>query len=100
AEAWMIERFKESGGLSAILPAMMNSVIALKCLGYPEDHPLVVEGIRELDLLEIYDEASASIRVQPCVSPVWDTCISVYALGQTGLHGNHAAMQRGASWLL
>src|SRR5579862_3793833 len=100
AETWMIERFKESGGLSAILPAMMNSVIALKCLGYAEDHPLVVEGIRELDLLEIYDAKTDSIRVQPCVSPVWDTCISVYALGQTGLSPDHPAMTRGASWLL
>ena len=36
---------------------MMNSVIALKCLGYPEDHALMKDGIHELDLLEIYDEA-------------------------------------------
>jgi squalene-hopene/tetraprenyl-beta-curcumene cyclase len=100
AEQWMIERFKESGGLSAILPAMMNSMIALKCLGYAEDHPLVKEGIHELDLLEIYDENDDTIRVQPCVSPVWDTCISVYALGQTGLDRNHPAMKQGASWLL
>ena len=100
AEEWMIERFPKSGGLSAILPAMMNSVIALKCLGYPEDHPLLKEGIRELDMLEIYDEKTDSIRVQPCVSPVWDTCISVYAMGQTGLSPDHPAMQRGASWLL
>ena len=28
---------------------MMNSMIALKCLGYAEDHPLVKEGIAELD---------------------------------------------------
>ncbi len=100
AEEWMIERFPMSGGLSAILPAMMNSVIALKCLGYPEDHELVKKGIHELDLLEIYDAETDSIRVQPCVSPVWDTCISVYALGQTGLSPDHPAMMKGASWLL
>jgi squalene-hopene/tetraprenyl-beta-curcumene cyclase len=100
AEKWMIERFPHSGGLSAILPAMMNSMIALKCLGYSEDHPLVKDGIRELDLLEIYDPEDDSIRVQPCVSPVWDTCISVYALGQTGLDPKHPAMEKGASWLL
>ncbi len=100
AEEWMLERFPMSGGLSAILPAMMNSVIALKCLGYAEDHPLVKEGIRELDALEIYDEKTDSIRVQPCVSPVWDTCISVYAMGQTGIDRHHPAMKKGASWLL
>lgn len=100
AEEWMIERFPMSGGLSAILPAMMNSVIALKCLGYAEDHELVKNGIKELDLLEIYDEKTDSIRVQPCVSPVWDSCISVYALGQAGLAPDHPAMQKGAAWLL
>ena len=100
AEKWMIERFKESGGLGAILPAMMNSVIALKCLGYKEDHELVKDGIHELDLLEIFDEQAGTIRVQPCVSPVWDSCISVYALGQTGLDPAHPKMKQGASWLL
>ena len=43
AEKWIVERLPKSGGLAAILPAMMNSVIALKCLGYAEDHPLVQE---------------------------------------------------------
>jgi squalene-hopene/tetraprenyl-beta-curcumene cyclase len=100
AEDWMIERFPRSGGLSAILPAMMNSVIALRCLGYPEDHTLVKEGIHELDLLEIYDEKEDTIRVQPCFSPVWDSAISLYALGQAGLRPDHLAMRRGASWLL
>src|SRR5579862_4138135 len=100
AEKWMIERFPHSGGLSAILPAMMNSMIALKCLGYAEDHPLVKDGIHELDLLEIHNPEDDSIRVQPCVSPVWDSCISVYALGQTGIDPKHPAMQKGSSWLL
>ena len=79
AEKWIIERFPKSGGLSAILPAMMNSMIALKALGYKEDHPHMQYGIHELDMLEI-ERDRERIEVQPCVSPVWDTCISVYAL--------------------
>src|SRR4029078_7131747 len=67
---------------------------------YAEDHELVKNGIRELDLLEIYDEKTDAIRVQPCVSPVWDSCISVYALGQAGLPPDHPTMQKGAAWLL
>jgi squalene-hopene/tetraprenyl-beta-curcumene cyclase len=99
AEKWLIERFAYSGGLAAILPAMMNSVIALKCLGYSEDHPLVKEGIHELEMLEI-ERDSERIEVQPCVSAVWDSCIAVYALGQTGLSPEHPAMKHGAAWLL
>ena len=83
AEQWMIERFEHSGGLGAILPAMMNSVLALKILGHKEDEPLLKEGIRHLDELEVPAE-DGSIRIQPCHSPVWDTAISTYALTQCG----------------
>ncbi|HEY3324533.1 MAG TPA: terpene cyclase/mutase family protein [Planctomycetota bacterium] len=99
AEKWLIDRFPKSGGLSAILPAMMNSMLALKCLGYPEDHPHLKYGIGELDALEIERDAG-HIEVQPCFSPVWDSCIAVYALGQTGLSPEDPAMQQGAAWLL
>ena len=36
-EKWMLERFEGSDGLAAIFPAMLNSVIALKALGYKND---------------------------------------------------------------
>ena len=39
-EEWMLERFEGSNGLAAIFPAMLNSLIAMKALGYPDDHPL------------------------------------------------------------
>lgn len=100
AEKWMTERFEASGGLGAILPAMMNSVLALRCLGYPEDHPLIVEGIRELDDLEIYEPEDDSIRIQPCHSPVWDTCIATYALATAGLDHTHEAIQKSLAWML
>jgi squalene-hopene/tetraprenyl-beta-curcumene cyclase len=34
AEKWMLERFEMSDGLGAIYPAMLNAIIALRCLGY------------------------------------------------------------------
>jgi squalene-hopene/tetraprenyl-beta-curcumene cyclase len=39
AERWMLDRFEGTDGLAAIFPAMLNSLIALKALGYPDDHP-------------------------------------------------------------
>jgi hypothetical protein len=39
AEKWTIEHMKGEGGIGAIFPAMANAVMALKVLGYPEDHP-------------------------------------------------------------
>ena len=40
AEQWFIERLNGLDGLGAIFPAMVNASIALKELGYPDDHPL------------------------------------------------------------
>jgi squalene-hopene/tetraprenyl-beta-curcumene cyclase len=98
AEAWMIERLEDSDGLSAILPAMANSVLAMKCLGYDEQHPLLKENLAHLDGLSLRDETGA-LRVQPCLSPVWDTVLAAHALVQAGL-GEHPALRRAATWLL
>ena len=100
ASAWMIERFDGSDGLSAILPAMANSVMALKVLGYAPDHPLMKEQLRYLDGLLLGDPADGNLRMQPCLSPVWDTVIASYSLSQAGLGPEHPALRRAASWLL
>src|SRR4051794_32163518 len=41
AERWMLERIGEgSDGLAAVYPAMLNSMIALRALGYSTQHPV------------------------------------------------------------
>ncbi|HXI57190.1 MAG TPA: squalene--hopene cyclase [Polyangia bacterium] len=100
AADWMIERLEDSDGLSAILPAMANSVMALKVLGHAESDPLLKEQLAYLDGLILRDPDDGSLRVQPCLSPVWDTVLASYALAQSGLSAEHPALQRAASWLL
>ena len=58
AATWMLEHIKGSGGLGAIYPAMANSIMALQCLGYQADDPLVRKALREIEDLEIYDTVS------------------------------------------
>jgi squalene-hopene/tetraprenyl-beta-curcumene cyclase len=99
AGAWMIERLARSDGLSAILPAMANSVMALKCLGFSDHDPLLHEQLDYLDGL-LLREDSGALRVQPCLSPVWDTVLSCHALIQSGLADDDPALRRAASWLL
>jgi squalene-hopene/tetraprenyl-beta-curcumene cyclase len=96
AAAWIRQRLSDSDGLGAILPAMTTSVLALKCLGTPEDDPLFVEALAQLDGLVTPD----GLRVQPCLSPVWDTCLVSYALAQAGVAASDPALARAASWLL
>jgi squalene-hopene/tetraprenyl-beta-curcumene cyclase len=97
AEKWMIERFEMSDGLGAIYPPMMYAIMALDVLGYAEDHPLRQEAVRQFDALMVND--GDRFFFQPCFSPVWDTAIALYALGESGA-APRDAMRRGADWLL
>jgi squalene-hopene/tetraprenyl-beta-curcumene cyclase len=98
AEAWMLERFEGSDGLAAIFPAMLNSLIALKALGYPDDHPQVKRAEHELKKLE--HETRDSIRIEPCVSPVWDSAIVAICLRESGLPADHPMLQKAAAWIM
>jgi squalene-hopene/tetraprenyl-beta-curcumene cyclase len=97
AEQWMVEHTKDSEGLGAIYPAMMYVIMALESLGYPADHPEMVEAVRQFDRLLVDD--GRRFFFQPCFSPVWDTAIIAFALGEAGL-APAAAMARCADWLL
>src|SRR6185503_14979097 len=92
AEQWMLERFEGSDGLAAIFPAMLNSLIALKALGYPADHPEVVRAERELKKLE--HETGDRVRIEPCFSPVWDSAIVCICLHESGVAADHPALKR------
>ncbi len=98
AEAWMLERLEGTDGLAAIFPAILNSLIALKTMGYPDDHPEVVRAEKELKALE-HEEAD-SVRMEPCLSPVWDTAIAGFALAESGVSPEHPAMVKAMDFLL
>jgi squalene-hopene/tetraprenyl-beta-curcumene cyclase len=98
AESWMLERLEGTDGLAAIFPAMLNSLIALKVLGYPDAHPQVVRADKKLKELE--HETEDSIRIEPCFSPVWDTAIVAICLHESGVSENHPKMKRACEWLM
>jgi squalene-hopene/tetraprenyl-beta-curcumene cyclase len=97
-EDWMLERFEGSDGLAAIFPAMLNSLIALKALGYADDHPQVIRAVHELKKLE--HETADSVRIEPCFSPVWDTAIVTVCLHESGISENHPSLKKAAEWLM
>src|SRR6185369_5017933 len=97
AEHWILVRTRHTEGLGAIYPAMMYFIMALDALGYPEDHPDLVEAIRHFESLLI--ETPDRFLFQPCVSPIWDTAICAFALGEAGC-ASHEGMTRAADWLI
>jgi squalene-hopene/tetraprenyl-beta-curcumene cyclase len=98
AATWIREHLERSEGLAAIYPAMMNSIFALMALDYPVDHPLTARQIHELSRFEI--EEADTLRLQPCLSPVWDTAIALATLLETDEPANSAAVRKAAEWLL
>ncbi len=98
AKSWLLEHIERTEGLAAIYPAMMNSIFALMALGHGPDDPLTAREIREFARFEI--EEDDTIRLQPCVSPVWDTCIAMVALEEAGVPADHPALVKSAEWIL
>jgi squalene-hopene/tetraprenyl-beta-curcumene cyclase len=98
AKKWMTERMGEgSDGLAAVFPAMLNSIIALKALGCPEDDPLLQKAVSDFEGLFVDDPQD--FRIQPCLSPIWDTAINMIALVESGLDPTHDDVRTAAGWL-
>ena len=98
AEKWMLERLEMSDGLGAIYPGIMNSIIALRCLGYSVDDPQFIRAMDEFEALGIEEEET--FRMQPCKSPVWDTAYATFALGESGVPRTEPRMVAAAEWIL
>jgi squalene-hopene/tetraprenyl-beta-curcumene cyclase len=98
AERWILARTRYTEGLGAIYPAMMYTIMALDALDYAKDHPDRVEAIRHFESLLI--ETEDRFIFQPCVSPIWDTAICAFAMGEAGTPPNDPRMVRAADWLI
>jgi squalene-hopene/tetraprenyl-beta-curcumene cyclase len=97
AEKWVLDRTRHTEGLGAIYPAMMYFIMALDALNYPQDHPDRIEAIRHFESLLL--DADSRFVFQPCVSPIWDTAICAFALGEAGVVDD-PRMTSAADWLI
>ena len=95
AENWIIERLNGTAGLGAIFPAMINAYEALDQLGYEPEHPFRVAAKEALENLMVIRNEDA--YCQPCMSPVWDTLLTVCALDEA--HQGETAVDSGLVWL-
>ena len=96
-ETWMRTHMRGEGGIGAIFPAMANAVYALKLLGHDASDPDLKRGLQAIEDLIIED--ATQTYVQPCLSPIWDTCLSLSALSEAGLHQDNATVKSATDWL-
>ncbi len=96
AEAWFTARINGEDGLNGIFPAMVNAHEALELLGYSSDH--VYRQQTGAALRKLVVERATDAYCQPCVSPVWDTCLALHALLEQDGEVS-PAVQSGIQWL-
>ena len=97
AVAFTTERLNGEDGLGAIYPAMANSVMMFRTLGYAEDHPDYVIARRSIEKLLVVKDDEA--YCQPCVSPIWDTSLAAHAMLETGDARAEDAAAAALGWL-
>ena len=98
AMAFVRERLNGEDGLGGIFPAMANTLMAFRALGYPTDDPDYATARRAVDKLLVFKGDIA--YCQPCLSPVWDTGLAAHALMEAGHAGDDPLMARACRWLV
>lgn len=97
-ERWLLDHMERSEGIAAIYPALQNSIFCLLSLEYPPNHPVLKRQLAHFEAHEI--EEDDTLRIQPCVSPVWDTAIAMVSLEEAGVSPRHPALVEAAGWLM
>ena len=98
AVRWMLEHQEADGSWGAIQPPWVYALIALRVLGFAADDPVIEKGFQGFDGFAIEDEDTYSL--QGSISPVWDTCLVLLALMDSGAAPRSPVVQESARWLL
>jgi squalene-hopene/tetraprenyl-beta-curcumene cyclase len=98
AEQWVLEHQDADGSWGGIQPPWVYSLMALSSLGYPSDHPVIAKGMAGFENFAIQE--GDTLRMQACVSPLWDTGLAMIALLDSGLPPDHAAMKAATRYLV
>lgn len=98
AEKWVLERQEVTGDWGGIIPAMLNSLLALRTLNYDVNDPVVKRGLAAVDNFAV--ETQEHYWIQPCISPVWDTAWCLRALVESGIAPDNPTLVKAGKWLL
>ncbi len=95
---WILEHQEADGSWGGIQPPWVYSLIALSVCGFDNEHPAMARGFEGLEGFGI--QKGDKWTVQGCISPVWDTCLIVQALAESGLPSNDPMLVEATRWLV
>ncbi len=98
---WICERQENDGSWGGIQPPWIYSIFALHALGHPLDHPVIERALRGFeDTFRLDLDDGDRLRIQACLSPVWDTALAAVALEDAGADADDADLAAARGWLL
>ena len=100
AEQWILSHQEADGSWGGIQPPWVYSLMALHARGHGLSHPALRRGLDGMHDRWLIRRADGSMRVQACLSPVWDTGLALLALRESGVPAEDSGVQRAARWLL
>ena len=95
---WILEHQEDDGSWGGIQPPWVYSLIALSVCGFDNDHPIMAHGFSGLDGFGI--QKGDRWTVQGCISPVWDTCLIVQGLAESGIPADDPMLESATRWLI
>jgi len=96
---WMMERVQADGTTGGTEAGWSFTMLAFKTAGYSSDHPVIKNCLDGVLKNYSYEDAGA-LRIEATNSPIWDTCLMLTALIDSGLAINSPALAKGVEFLL
>jgi squalene-hopene/tetraprenyl-beta-curcumene cyclase len=94
---WTTERLNGFDGLGGIFPSMVNSLLMYDVLGVSDTDERKKQAREAIERLLVVNDMEA--YCQPCVSPVWDTCLTAHVLLETGDEDAREIARTACEWL-
>ena len=95
---WILDHQEDDGSWGGIQPPWVYSLIALSVCGFDNDNPTMSRGFAGLDGFSI--QKGDHWTIQGCISPVWDTCLVVQGLAESGLPPHDPMLEAATRWLV
>jgi len=98
---WIIQHQDADGCWGGIQPPWIYSLMAIWNEGYAHDHPVVAKAIACLDDPNWRIDIGEASFVQACVSPVWDTVLTLLAFDDARADDrHHEKIEKAVQWVL